>query len=257
MAEKLNIGKIEDWYNAETKEASEKLGRAPFHYLGRSIREIITKVYKETNWELWKFQDVPRIFWDDINNQRDFMESIAIQLDFNTMEDWYQLKSSDIFKRGGSWLTTKYGNMMRKILGSIYPEIDWLPWKFDYVPQPFWAEQKNQRNFLDWLSEELKLESIWDWYGVEKGDISSRGGVGLLKQYGGSMGELLRANYPWTQWRPWLFDEMDSKFWKNKENQTIYLNWVEDQLGIITLEDWYKESYLIRSHYLLILTFLQ
>ena len=34
----------------------------------------------------------------------------------------------------------------------MYPDYNWLPWRFERVPRHFWEDKKNQRNFLDWFA---------------------------------------------------------------------------------------------------------
>ena len=49
---------------------------------------------------------------------------------------------------------------------TVYPEHKWLPWKFETCPRNFWADIKNQREFMDWAGKELKLQDMSDWYNV-------------------------------------------------------------------------------------------
>ena len=39
----------------------------------------------------WLSKPVPQGYWNDMRNQRNFFEWIAIQRGFKTHEDWYQL----------------------------------------------------------------------------------------------------------------------------------------------------------------------
>ena len=44
----------------------------------------------------WLSADVPFQYWNDLRNQRNFFEWIAIQRGFTTEEDWYQLTQKGI-----------------------------------------------------------------------------------------------------------------------------------------------------------------
>jgi hypothetical protein len=48
----------------------------------------------------------------------------------------------------------------------VYPEYNWLPWKFVKSPNNFWDNMQNQRKFMDWASKELKIAEKSDWYKV-------------------------------------------------------------------------------------------
>ncbi len=54
------------------------------------------------------------------------------------------------------------------LLSSIYPEYEWLPWRFLHlhVAKGFWDDVKNQRDFMDWAGKKLNYKSREDWYGV-------------------------------------------------------------------------------------------
>ncbi len=60
----------------------------------------------------------------------------------------------------------KYGNSPSKVIMSIYPEQNWLPWKFSSVPWGFWDDVKNQRIFLDWVKTELGYQKMEDFYNL-------------------------------------------------------------------------------------------
>jgi hypothetical protein len=52
------------------------------------------------------------------------------------------------------------------MLGNIFPDNEWLPWKHEKVPATFWDDLNNQRKFFDWASKELKIKETSDWYKV-------------------------------------------------------------------------------------------
>jgi hypothetical protein len=67
---------------------------------------------------------------------------------------------------GGAALVAKYNNSPLLLLSSIYPENEWLPWKFSRCPSTFWDDLKNQRKFMEWAANELKIKEMRDWYNV-------------------------------------------------------------------------------------------
>jgi hypothetical protein len=48
----------------------------------------------------------------------------------------------------------------------MYPEYDWLPWKFDNCPRNYWASLQNQRKFMDWAASQLNIKEMSDWYKI-------------------------------------------------------------------------------------------
>jgi hypothetical protein len=63
-------------------------------------------------------------------------------------------------------LFRKYNESLPNLLKDVYPEYDWLPWKFEKVPLLFWDDIKNQQKFVKWAEKELKIKEMSDWYKV-------------------------------------------------------------------------------------------
>ena len=67
---------------------------------------------------------------------------------------------------GGYGLLYQNNISLYKVLSTLYPEYEWLPWKFESCPKHFWTDVKNQRKFLEWAGKELKIKDMSDWYNV-------------------------------------------------------------------------------------------
>jgi hypothetical protein len=96
-----------------------------------------------------------------------------------------------------SLLNTHYGGSFMRALPHIYPEFDWHMWKFTQVPRRFWADPKNQREFMDWVFKDLDLQDMSDWYKVSVTDVRQRGGWALLcMHFKGSLSRAIMSIYP-------------------------------------------------------------
>ena len=51
---------------------------------------------------------------------------------------------------------------------STFPEYQWLPWKFNTVPVGFWEDLGNINNYMTWLSRQLNITKMEDWYKVSQ-----------------------------------------------------------------------------------------
>jgi hypothetical protein len=71
-----------------------------------------------------------------------------------------------MLKIGGEKLLNRYGNSIPLLITSIFPEHKLLPWKFN-LPFNFWKIIENQKQFVEWASEQLKIRELNDWYNVE------------------------------------------------------------------------------------------
>ncbi len=76
------------------------------------------------------------------------------------------MKIKDILNLGGRGLLETYDNSFSRLISSIYPKYDWLPFRFPKVSQNYWDDINNQKKFLEWLKIELKIVEMEDWYNV-------------------------------------------------------------------------------------------
>lgn len=72
-----------------------------------------------------------------------------------------------------------------KAIIECYPEMQWLPWKFQVVPRyreicfviatrHFWDDKGNIKAAVKWLSEQLKIENLDDWYSVSYNQVNKK-----------------------------------------------------------------------------------
>jgi hypothetical protein len=67
---------------------------------------------------------------------------------------------------GGAALLQSIHNSPSLLLSAVYPDYDWLPWKFETTPRNFWESVKNKRKYLDWLGKQLGIKEFADWYKI-------------------------------------------------------------------------------------------
>ncbi len=55
-----------------------------------------------------------------------------------------------------------------KVLSTIHPEYEWLPWKFQQIPilKGFWEDPSNQKKFIEQAAIDLKINEMSDWYNI-------------------------------------------------------------------------------------------
>ncbi len=58
---------------------------------------LVSTVYSEHEWLPWRFYKVSKKFWDDLKNQRVFMDWARKQLNYTNKEDWYKV-SAEVIK---------------------------------------------------------------------------------------------------------------------------------------------------------------
>jgi predicted small metal-binding protein len=60
----------------------------------------------------------------------------------------------------------KYNNSTLRLFSSLFPDYNWLPWKFSYCPQSNWEDEKIVRKFMEHATKELNIKEMSDWYKV-------------------------------------------------------------------------------------------
>lgn len=77
-------------------------GRGPLALYNNSPSRALKAIYPEHDWQEWRFGKVPRNFWDDLANQKKFVEDVAKQLRVGELDDWFGVKAADIRAKGSS-----------------------------------------------------------------------------------------------------------------------------------------------------------
>ena len=136
---------------------------------------------------------------------------------------------------GGEHLLTKYNGSLQKALSAIYPDYEWLPWKFSRISSTN-DKQENSRKFLESIAPQLNIKALDDWYNVTREDLLRFEGANKLLSHGGNVVKILSSAYPEQGWLPWKFFK-GASYWSDLNNCKQYLDWVLKQSNI---EDLYQ-----------------
>jgi hypothetical protein len=99
---------------------------------------------------------------------------------------------------------------------------------------------RENRQYLDNLAELQNIATIEDWYKVNTTTIFIQNGKQLLRRFDYSICKMLSTLYPDTNWQPWRFHRNCNNVWSIESNQKKYVEWLEEQLDIVILDDWYR-----------------
>jgi hypothetical protein len=73
-------------------------------------------------------------------------------------------------------LKSKYGGHVAHLVKDMYPEHEWLEWKFVSVPSKLWAKEATRKKFMKWAGSQLGVNSMEDWYSITTRQIVELGG---------------------------------------------------------------------------------
>jgi len=156
IGKKLNITKLEDWYGVKYDDIEKKGGRTLLLYHINSVNELLKFHYPDFHWDTTKFVHMRSGYWKNLENQRTFLENIAIDLGIKHFEDWYFVRKCDITKRGGRGLLFYYNGSLKKALSSIYPE---NKWKFPHIfPERSTTSTQQFLNSLNNIDNSYKIQ---------------------------------------------------------------------------------------------------
>ena len=185
------------------------------HYYNGSPIKFVTSIYPNYNWVIWKFPMVPNGYWQKKENQKEYMEWLKLELGYTTPEDWYKISKKVLQNNYGGGILKHYNNSPIKLITSIYPNYNWVIWKFTSVPNDYWKDIKHRKEYMDWLGKELGYTTMDDWYKISRKDIENNYGSGLLvSYYNSSPIKLVTSIYPNYEWDK-------SKFINNKTEGMI------------------------------------
>jgi hypothetical protein len=240
LGRKLGYTAMEDWYKINNKDICKNYGCALSKYYKGSPVKLVTSMYPNYNWLIWKFEVVPNGYWKNKNFQKEYMEWLGKELGYTTMEHWYKINNKDICKNHGRALSKYYKGSPVKLVTSMYPNYKWLIWKFKVIPKGYWKNKKFQKEYMEWLGKELGYTTMEHWYKINQRYIHKNYGRTLSKYYNSSPIKLVTSMYPNYNWLIWKFEVVPNGYWKNKKFQKEYMEWLGRKLGYTAMEDWYK-----------------
>lgn len=127
----------------------------------QSLVKALSEIYSEHEWHPWKFQQVPQGYWQSIDNQIQFFDWVAQQLNIqgdhhtttfisaitititititswlnwyvgSEYDQWYGVSMDTVNELGGGWLLRQhYNSSLSSALATVYPHHPWNLAKF-------------------------------------------------------------------------------------------------------------------------------
>lgn len=233
------------WYGLKQKHFSDTNGSGLLAgKYGQSPIKFLQSVFPTIDWLPWKMGMVPQGYWNNISNVRKYMDWLMKEMGYTSPEGFYKIRQDDFRKRKGIGLQDKYGNRLLDILRDAYPEIYWLPWKFDKTTQNYFDDIKNQKHFIQYVEEKEGMTDISDWYDYDGNIIKKYGAKGLLQNYyGASIQTLLKKVYPDYDFKSYLFTKTTQGYWDSMDNRRNFIHDFIKHNNFTSYEDLYSIGY--------------
>jgi hypothetical protein len=241
---KMNFEVIEDWYKISLKDFDNNYGHTMIaNYYGCSPIKFILDIYSDYKWIIWKFKIITKGYWMEFENHKTYANWLLTEQGYDKIEDWYKMTRNIVSNNYGSGLLEHYYQQsVIKFVKRIYPEYNWLEWKFISTPEGFWKNTNNVKKYTDWVFQKQGYNKMEDWYKLTRQNIVDNCGSGLLHHYNSSHIYLLKNVYKEYEWLDWKFNVVSGGYWNKIENCTKYIEWLFKELNYSKMEDWYNIS---------------
>eukprot|EP00026_Physarum_polycephalum_P007396 Phypoly_transcript_07456.p1 GENE.Phypoly_transcript_07456~~Phypoly_transcript_07456.p1 ORF type:complete len:448 (+),score=49.37 Phypoly_transcript_07456:69-1412(+) len=240
LGQKLGYVRFDDWYSISKRDFKNNGGEGMLPKFNHSPSKAVMTLLHGHKWEPWKFHRTSRSYWEDKGNQVQFVEYLGEQLGYKKKSDFYEVTIKDFQAHGGNYLISKYGSI-HKLLSSVLGG-EWQAWRFTQVSPGFWADLENCLSFMKSLGTSLGYQKMEDWYGITEKEIAKHGGATLLHKFGDSPSDLVRHVFSDHEWLVWKFKKLPQAFFRSKPSLLEYFKYLEKQLHIEEVDDWYRVS---------------
>jgi hypothetical protein len=75
------------------KDIKDTIGSSLLYQYGHSPFALLSSLHPEYEWLPWKFERCPNEYWDNVNNQKKFVEWAGKQFNVKEMSDWYKVST--------------------------------------------------------------------------------------------------------------------------------------------------------------------
>ncbi len=136
ITKRLNITYPEQWYKISHSTLRNIGAYGLIEKYNGSLPKLLQSVYPEYpsvsslyasnlqySWDTSKFRSHLAIgYWNNLTNQRNFMEELAKKLNITEKESWYKVTSTVLLQHGANSLLTKHNGSLRRLLKTVFPE---------------------------------------------------------------------------------------------------------------------------------------
>ena len=198
MAKQFNIEKPSDWQNVTVSEL-KFAGGVQFLRQYASFYDALRANYPEYSWDVFDSRkNVPRNYWKNEDNCREFLERLVEIYHIKTAEDFAKIQKDEIHKIGGSGLL--HNSTLVKLVKKYYPHWGWKGLnEIKRTPPGFWEQEENVFNFMKNFETKNAIKHPLDWLRISQKQVTSAGGSGLVKKYR-NIRNILKVMYPDVAW---------------------------------------------------------
>jgi hypothetical protein len=120
------------------------------------------------------------------------------------LSPWYNADTKLLKKFKVSRLLTLHAGSMYGLLEKVYPDFEWVPWRFKRLPSKLMQDPKMIEEALRFIELKCEIQKPKDWYSVSEKQIQTLGVKSFLDHFGGLYHVLMQYR-PAVTWDESLF----------------------------------------------------
>lgn len=203
----FDFKEVKRWYGITSAMILNKKGgpRVLETYHG-SLPAALIDIFPDLGLQPNKFLFVQIGSLEEIQNQREFFDRVAQDMNFNPLDAkrWYRVTANDVRqRRGGFFLMDLYDRSHVKALVKLYPELQLQPKLFYHTLGYNFTTIQSRRNFLNEFAHDLGFNPLEaeHWYNLSSKDFRNRkGGIQVISHHKSSHIQALMEIYPHLHW---------------------------------------------------------
>jgi len=246
IANFLNLQVPQHWYSIKPSQCLQ-FGR--FHFLQSrhgGVLQTITRIFPELDWHVWEFEHLRHSHWLNWQHRYTFLSWFGREKNIRSSLDWYKVSLEDLKKESASFLQF-YDGSLRRALCDVFPSKGGRNevWRFIDPPRFSLFSHTKCRGYLEWLGDVVLHFMVPDGFYALKLQMARKlRGSMVYWRFDGSGRRALNCCFPEFRWLDWLFPQMRWRFWQVDGIRSQFLSWIEGELEIGEMEDWYDISQL-------------
>jgi len=175
-----------------------------------------------------------------LRNQHQVFENTAEALRVHLIGDWYNTTFTKQDANEALEIVKKYSSSIPDTLGVLYPDFEWIPWRFNKTKEGFLDIKANRISLINAIARDFGIKELGGWYDISTEDFARANGGTLLNKYNHSLYNLMQSNFSKHNWEAWRFKNAPQRYWDSIDNQRMRFDKLGREKGVKILLDWVK-----------------
>lgn len=79
VGKELGYTTYADWYDISYEDVIKSGGAGLIRNYSDSPSKLVSSIYSDYKWKMWNFHTTPEHFWNEMENQKNFIDWLGIQ----------------------------------------------------------------------------------------------------------------------------------------------------------------------------------